>query len=319
MPNDRFYITLSNENEVYAPGSDVEGIAHIILGEDTKAEFLKISLCGRARTEWRERIGVGKTMRTKSYSAKVIYADEEVVAWSSPPGTTEVLEAGSHQYPFTLKLPTDLPPSFEGKYGYVRYMLKMELDRPWYRANKKNNKAFTVVPTIDLNTVSQAILPAKALKVKKLGNVLFRHGEVEVECETSKSGFVPGEVIVVSAHVINDSSKDIVKARVELMEISTYVGNSCSQTFEPKPTFIDEGLENKRHQQQRRLAAAEQFFNIARHSEGDVELYLQVPSTVPSFDNCPIIKVEYTVEPFVPRYPFYPQLSEVYKKGGSGD
>ncbi|EYB91698.1 hypothetical protein Y032_0203g1845 [Ancylostoma ceylanicum] len=143
MSNDRFYITLSNEDEVYAPGSDIEGVAHIILEEATKAQFLKISLDARARTEWKQSIGSGKSMSTKFYSAKVIYADEEVVAWSSPPGTTEVLPVGSHHYPFTLKLPPDLPPSFEGKYGYVRYMVKMELDRPWYRSNKKTTKAFT--------------------------------------------------------------------------------------------------------------------------------------------------------------------------------
>ncbi|EPB71282.1 arrestin domain protein [Ancylostoma ceylanicum] len=263
MSNDRFYITLSNEDEVYAPGSDIEGVAHIILEEATKAQFLKISLDARARTEWKQSIGSGKSMSTKFYSAKVIYADEEVVAWSSPPGTTEVLPVGSHHYPFTLKLPPDLPPSFEGKYGYVRYMVKMELDRPWYRSNKKTTKAFTdelfiLVPAMDLYNVSQAMLPAKKLKAKKLGIALFRHEDVTLECETHKGGFVPGEVIVVNARVINGSSKDIVKARAELIEISTYVGNSCSLTFGPTLTFIGEGSENKRRQQRRRLAAGEQ-------------------------------------------------------------
>ncbi|EYB91706.1 hypothetical protein Y032_0203g1847 [Ancylostoma ceylanicum] len=183
-----------------------------------------------------------------------------------------------------------------GKYGYVRYTVKMELGRPRFQSNKRTSKAFTVVPTIDLNNVSQAVLPAKKLKAKKLGIALFRHGDVTIECETQKSGFVPGEVIVVNARVINGSSKDIVKAQVELIEISTYVSNSYSLNFEPTLTFIDEDATNRRRQERRRLAAEEQLVNIVKHSEGDVELHLQVPSTAPSFDCCPIIKVEYAVE-----------------------
>ncbi|KIH58821.1 arrestin domain protein [Ancylostoma duodenale] len=233
---------------------------------------------------------------SESYSAKVIYTDDKMVAWSSASGAMEVFPAGSYQYPFTFKLPHDLPPSFEGSYGYVRYMVKIELDRPWYRINKRDNKVFTVVPVFDLNTISQAILPAKELKVKKLGIILFRHGEVKVECEVAKGGFVPGEMIVVSMRVINDSSKDIVKAQVKLIEVSNYVAYSMSKTVEPSLTFIEKASGDNRQRQRRKLATGEQEIHIAKHSKGNVELYLQVPSTVPFFDYCPIIKVEYVVE-----------------------
>lgn len=36
----------------------------------------------------------------------------------------------------------------------------------------------------------------------------------QFQCETSKCGFVPGEMVVVRARVVNDSSKDIVKVFV---------------------------------------------------------------------------------------------------------
>ncbi|EYB91709.1 hypothetical protein Y032_0203g1849 [Ancylostoma ceylanicum] len=253
-----------------------------------RARSLKIALEGRAYTTWEvshsrtvtEADGSSKSENySETYSAKVIYADEKMVAWSSPTGDMEVFPADSYQYPFSFKLPQELPPSFEGSYGYVRYMVKIELDRPWYRINKRDSKVFTVVPMFDLNTISQAILPAKELKVKKLGIILFRHGEVTVECETARGGFVPGEMIVVSTRIINDSSKDIVKAQLKLIEISTdrQAGQPSSATAE----IGDRGAEE---------------VHIAKRSKGNVELYLQVPSTVPSFDYCPIIKVEYVVE-----------------------
>ncbi|KIH44723.1 hypothetical protein ANCDUO_25249, partial [Ancylostoma duodenale] len=121
-----------------------------------------------------------ETYREK-YSATVIYANDERMAWMSPAGAKEILPAGSYQFPFAFNLPLNLPPSFE------------------------------VVPVFDLNTIPRAILPVEDLKVKKLGIILFRHGEVTLECETSKGGFVPGEMVVVRARIVNDSSKDIVK------------------------------------------------------------------------------------------------------------
>ncbi|RCN48614.1 arrestin domain protein [Ancylostoma caninum] len=187
------------------------------------------------------------------------------MAWMSPPGGKEILPAGSYQFPFAFNLPLNLPPSFE------------------------------VVPIFDLNTVPRAILPMKELKVKKLGIILFRHGEVTLECETSKGGFVPGEMVVVRARIVNDSSKDIVKAQLKLVEISSYVAYRVFRTLPPS-YFIRTAGFHERQQQRRTLATGEQDLFIAKNSKGDVQLYLQVPPTVPSFDCCPIIKVEYVVE-----------------------
>lgn len=108
---------------------------------------------------------------------------------------------------------------------------------------------------------------------------------------------------------------------MKLVEISNYVGYSCWKTIEPTTPFITKTFMDEHRQQRRKLATGEQvrlhnfwkpptqflkrFFHhfcsvqeihIAKHSKGNVELYLQVPSTVPSFDCCPIIKVEYVVE-----------------------
>jgi hypothetical protein len=46
-------------------------------------------------------------------------------------GYTEVLQSGEHYFQFSMILPNNLPSSFEGKYGYVRYRVKATLDRPW--------------------------------------------------------------------------------------------------------------------------------------------------------------------------------------------
>lgn len=57
---------------------------------------------------------------------------------------------GTHTYPFTCALPPTLPSSFEGEHGFVRYTVKVTLDRPW-KFDQETKMAFTVTSHLDLN------------------------------------------------------------------------------------------------------------------------------------------------------------------------
>ncbi|ETN69259.1 hypothetical protein NECAME_15422 [Necator americanus] len=46
----------------------------------------------------------------------------------------------------------------------------------------------------------------------------------------------------------------------------------------------------------RKLATGDQQLSIDRNSKGNAQIYLQVPPTVPSFNTCPIISVDYDVD-----------------------
>jgi len=60
------------------------------------------------------------------------------------------MEAGSYKYPFSFTLPSNVPSSFEGYYGYVRYTAKATMDRPW-KFDHVTRCAFTVISLLDLN------------------------------------------------------------------------------------------------------------------------------------------------------------------------
>uniref|UniRef100_A0A0K0CZB8 Arrestin_C domain-containing protein n=1 Tax=Angiostrongylus cantonensis TaxID=6313 RepID=A0A0K0CZB8_ANGCA len=206
----------------------------------------------------------------------------------------KVLQAGIYRFPFLFTLPLKCAPSFEGFYGYIRYMVKVVLDRPW-RFNKTDKRLFTVVPMLDLNLMPEVAVPVREVTVKNLGVVLFRHGKVTVEWEITKRGYVPGEAVVVNAVVKNDTSKNFVKATMKLLEISKYVAYEHSCTFHQESFRRNECGHNSR-EQRRKLATGEQDICIEKKSEGNVQLYLQVPPTVPTFNSCAIISVEYIVE-----------------------
>lgn len=65
------------------------------------------------------------------------------------------LPAGEHIYPFTCVLPPNLPSSFEGEFGHVRYTVKVVLDRPW-KFDQETKMAFTVISALGKKKISFA-------------------------------------------------------------------------------------------------------------------------------------------------------------------
>ncbi|VDM76296.1 unnamed protein product [Strongylus vulgaris] len=124
-------ITLSHPQGVYSAGTSVSGAAQLDLTEPMKA-FAR---------------------RTQCFAPTLLPRDDLDISSANEKLTDEipkqhVLPAGSHNFPFAFNLPENCPPSFESAYGYIRYMVKVELDRPW-RFNKKERKLFTGKPTFN--------------------------------------------------------------------------------------------------------------------------------------------------------------------------
>lgn len=70
------------------------------------------------------------------------------------------MAVGNHIYPFIDNLPRDLPSSFEGAYGFVRYQIKVTLHQPF--EIKKVARFYFIVespintmgyPTVYVNTL----------------------------------------------------------------------------------------------------------------------------------------------------------------------
>ena len=68
-------------------------------------------------------------------------------------GNTEdgiVLTADNHSIPFEYQLPRDLPSTFSGRWGQIKYVVKAKLQRPW-KFDIEREIEFTVKAVVDLN------------------------------------------------------------------------------------------------------------------------------------------------------------------------
>lgn len=81
--------------------------------------------------------------------------DSYLVSIVSLAGTREMMWTGKHSFPFTYCLPSKLPASFHGRFGYVRYFCEASLER--HNLPTVQRRAFFSVNNImDLNTDSKA-------------------------------------------------------------------------------------------------------------------------------------------------------------------
>ena len=62
-----------------------------------------------------------------------------------------MLAAGEYNFPFSFQIPKqNLPTSFEGANGHVRYWLKAVVDRP-PKFDSTTQVAFTMIEYVDIN------------------------------------------------------------------------------------------------------------------------------------------------------------------------
>lgn len=66
------------------------------------------------------------------------------------------LGIGQHTFPFTFILPMQIPSSFEGEYGHVRYVIRASAQLPCHQSEYKCKTILVVCSSLDLNTIPRA-------------------------------------------------------------------------------------------------------------------------------------------------------------------
>ncbi|KAK2185387.1 hypothetical protein NP493_239g11065 [Ridgeia piscesae] len=286
-----FYIVFDHPYAVYQAGEVLRGNVIVDLAEPMRMTNIRLWFFGRSKVHWSKKSHSSHRKQLTHYHGEEIYFDQSQLLFGRADGSEVLHPEGVHSYPFTLPLAESLPSSFEGKYGYVRYLCKATIEKPW-KFDHDTKTAFTVLSQLDLNyEPSELRTPMQGEGSTELSCCCCVTGNVSATFRINKRGFVPGERIIVSAHVHNGSNTTVSQTKVALKQYVEFSGS----------------VENHAGSSPQKLKCESEFVTSLERGQiaaGVTEIWddvsLEVPAIPPSrLVGCDIINISYVVKFYV--------------------
>jgi len=223
-----FDIVFNNPDAIYMAGSTVSGYVLVELNDAMMMRGLRLKCVGQAGGSWDTRkkfdSSGAHTSEREQHNANETYFFAKFTLWGKQigeGGENPVHPMGKFKYPFEIELPTNIPSSFEGTNGHVRYWCRANIDKPW-KFDHTAKRAFTVVSILDLNTHASAMKSIQRDVEKHLCLLCCRSGPVTLTARLEREGYVSGEDIPIHLTVDNLSRTQIQSVHAILMQKVTY-------------------------------------------------------------------------------------------------
>uniref|UniRef100_A0A1B0GIA7 Putative signal transduction n=1 Tax=Lutzomyia longipalpis TaxID=7200 RepID=A0A1B0GIA7_LUTLO len=273
-----------NPYGVYLAGQTISGQVELNIFKIKKVRAVTLRIVGYAKCRWTESDSHGTRGQTRTtvYHGREDYlASLTDLVGRSQDGSTIELAPGMHSYRFTCDLPHQLPTSFEGSKGYIRYYVIVALERPW-KFDQKFKVAFTVLKQFDLNFESPVLrLPCQVSMERSFCCGPCKTGPISIIAHTSQSGYVPGQMISVHAEIANASTVKVEEIRFSLKKLIRYTSQTPRTKTKEETLTISEG----------------RISGMKKKQSGKFEQHLQIPPLPPtSVSLCRIITISYEVK-----------------------
>lgn len=192
-------IEIQLEDETFAPGSTVEGQVLVTCDDDFKCERLFVSLYGEEVA--RVVIHVGKVT--------IVHEDKrEHVNDIQDFDDCSMIPMGESSYDFSFTLPPDIPVSYKGNYGWIKYTLEAKAEI--VRARDLKSK-------LDLSLRSEQVIESESLPGPK-SEILESDGITLLKVETDKDHFSLGDNLDFRFFIDRETSIRGVRAEVIRLE-----------------------------------------------------------------------------------------------------
>ncbi|XP_077418343.1 arrestin domain-containing protein 3-like [Vanacampus margaritifer] len=260
-----------NQSNEFTSGDYIAGRIAFQLTTDCKVESLWVKMKGKAKVRWVEHYGKAVVV----YQNKEKYFSIKTFVFQEGYGNNVVTQ-GSHTYPFTFQIPQlNLPSSFKGSHGKIKYTLEANLSRSM-RTDSKAKTHFIVMNKSHSDPMLMS--PQQGITDKKMN--IFSSGTVGMEVNIEKTGYFQGEGIKVVAYILNKSSRDI-RPKYCLYKKYSYFASS-KRKVETKKILKEVGE------------------SIPPSAGQSVTRIITIPpTTCPSILNCNIIKAEYRLKVYL--------------------
>jgi hypothetical protein len=132
------------------------------------------------------------------------------------------LEPGQYKYPFSIRLPEDLPPTLHPEdYPFIRYQIQVLIEKKWYHSNDRHRYPIRIYPRVNLLSISNSQSAVKFGTKRK---------EVTVRGILQRAGLLPGEQTMLSLDILNPNHVSI--KRIDVCFIQRYEIEQCRRRLE---------------------------------------------------------------------------------------
>ncbi len=194
-------IEIQLEDETFAPGSTVEGQVLVTCDDDFQCERLHISLLGTEAVKVVVRIG----------KTTIIYQDKrdhvnDIVNLTE----TVTMPTGESRYNFSFTLPSDIPGSYNGTCGWIKYSLEAKAEISWAR-DLKSKLELDLALQLKQGTEKDSIPEPKSDMIESDGITLLK-------VDTDTDHFSPGDNLEFRFFVDREASFRGIRAEIFELE-----------------------------------------------------------------------------------------------------
>jgi hypothetical protein len=187
-------ITLNLDKPNYRPGDTVRGTIHLAAQSDLRPRNVLLHAFGEEVTT----LGPNTLMTQHSHPFDLSFN-----LWS-PTAHDDKLLKGEYDFPFEFALPPALPPSFNGEFTRIVYLLEAKVDLP-LQADIRSEQALRLLPA----PLAFADQPVSASAAGPQG--------AQFELDLTASGYYPGDHVAGSLRLIGAQQLAITAATIELI------------------------------------------------------------------------------------------------------
>lgn len=224
-----------------------------------KAKGLRLRVQGVASVKWTE--GGGRS--SVNYQGEQIFLNSVNYFFGREGAEPIEVSAGVHLYKFACRIPKDAPGSAEGKYGYIRYKVDINLDIP-YLPDLSSLQPFLVVRHEDLNRYPELRIPNEVEEVKTFCCFLCESDPVLMKVSSSQSGYVCGDAIKVKIELFNRSNVKFSHSMITLSRVENYYSytplEKSKKHIIPIATVKSRGVDAKKNR------SFEETIHVPQHS-----------------------------------------------------
>lgn len=198
---------------------------------------------------------------------------------------TRLSQVGEYNFPFTYKLPFNLPYSVDAEFASIQFWIKAKLN-VGFVLDLEHTLPFTVIRNDDLNNYPELKKPIEIEAIKKLTCV---SKPLIIIVKLEKSGFALGESVRITIEYQNKRNIHVKRTLIELIKYEKLVNQGASTFRASRCVPLKNGYRRSGFGVGRANAdtlikgtkiANERAVGDTKNSNASIEHYLKIPENI---------------------------------------